>query len=75
MGFRYFTYRAAIDSGVKGWVKNLSNGDVELHAEGSVEQMEKFLPQAKQGPALAIVSNVNVQKVHPEFHQYFSIER
>lgn len=34
VGFRYTTERFATDLGLVGWVKNLSDGRVEMKAEG-----------------------------------------
>ena len=34
VGFRYFVLRQAQKLGIKGWVSNQSNGDVEALAQG-----------------------------------------
>ncbi len=63
VGFRYFTRKMAKESGVTGFVMNLSDGKVFLVAEGSDEQLEKFLSTIRQGPLHAIVKKVDtVQK-------------
>ena len=43
VGYRYFAVRAARDLGLKGWVRNLPDGRVELLAEGSKEELDAFL--------------------------------
>ena len=75
VGFRYFTLRTAGELGIKGWVRNLSNGDVEGYAEGPEGDMRKFLLQIESGPSFAIVEQVNVQEVNPGKDQGFSIRR
>ena len=49
VGFRYFTHRVARELGVRGRVKNLPNGTVEVYAEGDEDPMEQFLTGIKKG--------------------------
>jgi len=49
VGFRFYTRDIALETGVKGWVKNLPNGTVEIVAEGSKEEIETFMRQLKKG--------------------------
>jgi acylphosphatase len=43
VGFRYTAQQLAEGFPIAGHVRNLSNGDVELVAEGSLEAVEAFL--------------------------------
>ena len=43
VGFRYTTQRVAGGFAVTGWVRNRSDGRVELVAEGEQAQLEQFL--------------------------------
>lgn len=43
VGFRYTVKRLACDSGISGWVRNLSDGRVELIAQGSKNEIQNFL--------------------------------
>ncbi len=43
VGFRFTVERIAIKMGVKGWVKNLDNGDVEVVAEAEEKILDDFL--------------------------------
>lgn len=43
VGFRYSTLAIAKNYPVTGYVRNLADGQVELVAEGSAEQVEAFL--------------------------------
>ncbi len=47
VGFRYTVQRHARDLGLDGWVKNLSDGRVELYAEGDRGDLEAL--QARIG--------------------------
>ena len=39
VGFRFTVQRAATDLGLRGWVKNLHDGRVEIFAEGEREKI------------------------------------
>ena len=59
------SYRASAQDearrlGVKGWVRNLTNGDVEALAEASPETIERFITWCHRGPDEARVSAVKV---------------
>jgi acylphosphatase len=43
VGFRYTTQRFARDLKIDGWVKNLSDGRVEMMAEAPRERIENLL--------------------------------
>jgi acylphosphatase len=43
VGFRYTTQRFARELKINGWVKNLSDGRVEMMAEGPRERIESLL--------------------------------
>jgi len=42
VGFRFTVQRYALSSDLKGWVKNLPNGSVEILVEGPEERIEQF---------------------------------
>jgi acylphosphatase len=75
VGFRYFTYRTAEEHGIRGWVKNLPSGDVEMYATGDGDAMARFMEEVGSGPSLALVEQVEVRDVEPEDYSGFSIER
>ena len=60
VGFRHFTRTNAEDLGLKGWVRNLNNGDVEALFQGSEEKLERMLEKLKNGPMPARVDRVNI---------------
>lgn len=47
VGFRYTAERVAHETGVTGWVRNLPDGDVEMVAEGSRDELEALLDGIK----------------------------
>lgn len=77
VGFRYFTYRAAKELNIKGWVKNLQDGTVETVFTGSPENVNNMQEKLKEGPARAKVQNI--EEVEPttdtDSFQDFSIRR
>lgn len=63
--FRATAKEIADEYGVKGWVKNTRNGDVEIRATGTDKQLQSFIQWCMQGPANAKVSDI-VQDLLPE---------
>lgn len=59
VSFRYFVQDIANRLGLKGYVRNLPSGDaIEVHAEGTKEQLEQLMEQLKVGPPRARVKEV-----------------
>jgi acylphosphatase len=58
VNFRYYTRLTAKETGLTGWVRNRSDGTVEVVAEGTRQQLEKLLQFLNVGPASARVSQV-----------------
>ena len=56
--FRYETQSKAIELGVKGWVKNLSDGRVKVVVEGDQEAVQKLIEFCQHGPPGAKVTNL-----------------
>jgi acylphosphatase len=47
--------------GVTGWTRNLSDGSVEVVAEGDKEAIDKLIQFCRVGPSGARVRNVSVE--------------
>ena len=60
VGFRFFTEAAAAREGLRGWVRNLPDGRVEIAVEGDAEAVERFERSVRRGPPGARVSHVQV---------------
>ena len=73
VGFRYFTCRVARSLAIKGWVRNLGNGDVEIHAEGDPASVSAFQSRIESGPPLARVNEIEVEPATAEDAKDFSI--
>jgi acylphosphatase len=58
VGFRYFVRQQAGALPLTGWVRNLSDGRVELLVEGSRGDLEDLLNRVKQGPTGSLVTEV-----------------
>lgn len=61
VSFRYSTQRKALELGLLGWVRNESNGDVSLVAEGTEEALLGLLAFVKIGPSHARVDNLSAE--------------
>ncbi|WP_029520288.1 acylphosphatase [Persephonella sp. IF05-L8] len=61
VGFRYFVRNIAKGMGVKGYVRNLPDGTVEVVAEGDEQTLRNFLKAIEQGPPLAEVTDIRYQ--------------
>jgi acylphosphatase len=74
VGFRWSAFNEARNRGIKGFVKNLSDGRVYIEAEGSLNQLNTFVEWCKKGPAHGSVDTVNIDKVPPVNYTEFRIE-
>jgi acylphosphatase len=63
VGYRYFAVRAARELGLKGWVRNLSDGRVEAYAAGPAHLLEDFEARLRKGPMSGEVRGVQVEDV------------
>ncbi len=64
--FRDSTRKVAQGLGLAGWVKNCSDGSVEIHAEGDREKLEELIEWCRHGPDLASVSNLDLNWTEAE---------
>src|SRR5205809_6533262 len=58
VGFRWFVEREAHILGISGWVRNNSDGSVEVLAQGTREQLLGLRSRLRQGPRAARVDDV-----------------
>jgi acylphosphatase len=59
VGFRWFVCEKAEEFGISGWVKNTSDGDVELVASGDEAKLAQLEAAVSRGPAGANVQRVD----------------
>jgi acylphosphatase len=75
VGFRWTAAAEAERLGLKGWVRNTINGNVEVWAEGTQENTAAFLSWLRHGPPRARVSEVHTNWTTPTgCFRRFSIE-
>lgn len=76
VGFRYATVREASRLGLVGWVRNRTDGSVEILAEGEPSRVEDLLSWCRHGPPGARVTDVRHHAVEPvEAFTDFGIRR
>ena len=63
--FRYHTQEMAFKLGVKGWVRNRRDGNVEAVFEGDKERVDQIIQWCHRGP-----SEARVTKVHTHWENY-----
>jgi acylphosphatase len=61
--------------GIKGWVKNLPDNNVEITATATEDVLQKFIGWCKQGPPKARVDEVTVEVLNLEEFNGFRIIR
>ena len=78
VGFRWFVREHGRTLRLRGWVKNLPDGMVELEVEGPPERVAELLALVAEGPDGAVVAGIdNVQIPEPAspLPETFTIER
>ncbi len=65
VGFRWFVEREAHILGISGWVRNNSDGSVEVMAQGTREQLLGLRSRLRQGPRAARVDDVEEFEAKP----------
>ncbi len=76
VGFRFFVQRASAKHQVKGYVRNLRDGRVEAHAEGTESQVEGFKHDLMTGPIGAEVEQIEENVIEPTgLYGTFRIEK
>jgi acylphosphatase len=76
VGFRYFVYRRAQSLSLRGWVRNLPDGRVEVVISGPPEQVATLEAAVSQGPPHAQVEKVEKSDISDEMitHKTFDIK-
>jgi acylphosphatase len=77
VGYRAWCVRAARSLALRGWVRNLTDGSVEVLACGSEEAIGALVAAAHDGPSSAKVTDVHradlepssAHSLGPDFHE------
>jgi acylphosphatase len=66
VGYRLWATRTAAGLGLRGWVRNRSDGSVEALATGAPEAVAALVEACRQGPRGAQVSAVTVAEAEDD---------
>lgn len=58
--YRSYAEEEASRLGLKGWVKNLNDGRVELVCEGTKDNVEQLIESCRKGPPGALVADIKI---------------
>lgn len=64
VGFRYNVSHIAKELGLNGWVRNKSNGTVEIRIEGSRSKLEMFKQKIQEGSRFSQVENIEEEELY-----------
>lgn len=73
VGFRNFVQREAARLGLDGWVRNLDNGDVEVHAQGKPGLVDELAGALHRGPRFSEVRSVEETEASMLHYEGFRI--
>ncbi|MBS1266762.1 MAG: Acylphosphatase [Candidatus Woesearchaeota archaeon] len=65
VSYRLYIKKKANKLGLKGTVRNKSDGSVQIIAEGEEKQIEKLIHEARKGSFLARVDNLDIKYEKP----------
>ncbi|MDJ0533079.1 MAG: acylphosphatase [Xenococcaceae cyanobacterium MO_207.B15] len=74
VGFRMFILSQAIKLGVRGYVQNLRNGDVEIVAFGEDKAVDDLMDAAQSGSPSAVVSNLKIAVITDDDEKFEGFE-
>ena len=68
VGYRYFVVNTALSLGLRGYVRNMSDGSVEVIAQGNRPNLERLLTLLQRGPSAAEVKEIRTNWGQPTEH-------
>ena len=74
VGFRHNAASEARYLGIKGFVKNLADGNVYIEAEGTIDQLQTFINWCHKGPRFGFAESVKVEESTPVYYSGFNIK-
>ena len=69
--FRDFICKHARYLRIKGYVKNLNDGSIEIQAQGEIENLKLLIKFCQQGPPAANIESINIQKYFTNTYSSF----
>ncbi len=73
VGYRYFALEVAERLGITGYARNLSTGEVEIHAEADEVALERFKQELQRGPRMARVTGIDESDIPAGSYSSFLI--
>jgi len=74
VGFRYYTQIEARKRSLRGWVRNLSDGSVEICMHGKTAQIKNMQHWLAHGPRDAVVESITFSTASlPDSQQGFCV--
>lgn len=73
VGFRYFTLLLAEQHNLVGWVRNNSNGSVEMMVSGEDNKVDEFTNKVILGHKFSKVEGVDIQNIEYKRFEKFEI--
>ena len=71
VGYRNFIIQEATRLGLDGWVRNRSDGTVEILASGETKSVEALVAASMRGPAGSTIKNVEIHNAEPPAEKGF----
>jgi acylphosphatase len=62
VGYRFFATRVARRLGLKGWIENLRDSNVEAVIEGEAEKIDEWIEEIREGPRYAEVTKIDQER-------------
>ncbi len=63
VGFRYFVLALAKKLDLKGWVKNLDNGNVQMELQTKEDNLDLIIDKLKKGNGFSKISDLKIKVV------------
>lgn len=74
VGFRFYVLREARLLDLKGFVRNIPTGEVEIEAEGDRGMLQELIKKVKAGPRFADIAGLDIEwKKFQGIFQFFEI--
>jgi acylphosphatase len=72
VGYRIWAERTASGLGIRGWVRNRTDGSVELLAIGDDDAVAQLIAACRRGPRAAVVSGISISDAEDDGSPGFS---
>ena len=73
--FRKFVKDAADELGVRGYIRNMDDGSLEIVIEGIDEKVNELLDVCKKGPRHSDIDEVEVEEIKHQGLEGFRVSR